>query len=76
MLVCTFPLKQVDDTMAVFHTHAVAVSLGGILAGVFAEPKLGRLFYLVDDWEHYVGFSMVFLMATPDLGSSNCVFDS
>ncbi|KAL4604678.1 hypothetical protein ACB092_10G207300 [Castanea dentata] len=49
-------LKQVDDTMAVFHTHAVAGSLGGILAGVFAEPKLGRLFYLVDDWEHYVGF--------------------
>ncbi|KAM4075549.1 hypothetical protein ACB094_10G178000 [Castanea mollissima] len=49
-------LKQVDDTMAVFPTHAVAESLGGILAGVFAEPKLGRLFYLVHDWEHYVGF--------------------
>ncbi|KAM4087454.1 hypothetical protein ACJW30_10G178700 [Castanea mollissima] len=47
-------LKQVDDTMAVFPTHAVAESLGGILAGVFAEPKLGRLFYLVHDWEHYV----------------------
>ncbi|KAK7818158.1 ammonium transporter 2 [Quercus suber] len=28
-------LKQVDDTMAVFHTHAVAGSLGGILAGWF-----------------------------------------
>ncbi|KAK4560234.1 hypothetical protein RGQ29_009132 [Quercus rubra] len=49
-------LKQVDDTMAVFHAHAVAGSLGGILAGVFAEPKLCRLFCLVDDWEHYVGF--------------------
>ena len=49
-------LKQVDETMAVFHAHAVAGSLGGILADVFAEPKLCRLFYLVDDWEHYVGF--------------------
>ncbi|RWR87953.1 Ammonium transporter [Cinnamomum micranthum f. kanehirae] len=38
-------LKQVDDTMAVFHTHAVAGTLGGILSGLFAEPKLNRLFY-------------------------------
>ncbi|KAJ0052839.1 hypothetical protein Pint_03231 [Pistacia integerrima] len=49
-------LKQVDDTMAVFHTHAVAGSLGGILTGLFANPKLCRLFYLVDDWQHYIGF--------------------
>ncbi|KAJ0111560.1 hypothetical protein Patl1_03277 [Pistacia atlantica] len=48
-------LKQVDDTMAVFHTHAVAGSLGGILTGLFANPKLCRLFYLVDDWQHYIG---------------------
>ncbi|XP_038717382.1 ammonium transporter 2 member 5-like isoform X2 [Tripterygium wilfordii] len=48
-------LKQIDDTMAVFHTHAVAGSLGGILAGFFAEPKLNRIFYSVDDWEHYIG---------------------
>ncbi|OVA00496.1 Ammonium transporter [Macleaya cordata] len=38
-------LQKVDDTMAVFHTHAVAGSLGGILTGLFAEPKLNRLFY-------------------------------
>lgn len=49
-------LKQVDDTMAVFHTHAVAGSLGGILTGLFAVPKLNRLFYMVDNWQHYIGF--------------------
>ncbi|KAG6774525.1 hypothetical protein POTOM_021880 [Populus tomentosa] len=48
-------LKQVDDTMAVFHTHAVAGSLGGIFAGFFANPKLNRIFYLVKDWQHYIG---------------------
>ena len=48
-------LKQVDDTMAVFHTHAVAGSLGGILTGLFAEPKLSRLFYHVDDGLHFTG---------------------
>ncbi|PON94991.1 Ammonium transporter [Trema orientale] len=48
-------LKQVDDTMAVFHTHAVAGSLGGILTGLFAEPKLSRLFYDTDDWQHFTG---------------------
>ncbi|PSS14590.1 Ammonium transporter 3 member like [Actinidia chinensis var. chinensis] len=48
-------LKQVDDTMAVFHTHAVAGTLGGILTGLFAEPRLTRIFYMVDNWEHYTG---------------------
>ncbi|PON54419.1 Ammonium transporter [Parasponia andersonii] len=48
-------LKQVDDTMAVFHTHAVAGSLGGILTGLFADPKLSRLFYDTDDWQHFTG---------------------
>lgn len=38
-------LKQVDDTMAIFHTHAVAGSLGGILTGLFAEPRLNRIFF-------------------------------
>ena len=32
--------QMVDDTLAVFHTHAVAGLLGGILTGVFAEPVL------------------------------------
>ncbi|OMO63604.1 Ammonium transporter [Corchorus olitorius] len=38
-------LQKVDDTMAVLHTHAVAGSLGGILSGLFAVPKLNVLFY-------------------------------
>ncbi|KAL6338567.1 hypothetical protein AAG906_021282 [Vitis piasezkii] len=50
-------LKQVDDTMAVFHTHAVAGSLGGILTGFFAEPNLCRIFYLVPDYKHYIGLA-------------------
>ncbi|XP_047318063.1 ammonium transporter 2 member 5-like [Impatiens glandulifera] len=38
-------LQKVDDTMAVFHTHAVAGSLGGILTGLFSNPRLSYLFY-------------------------------
>ncbi|XP_034684011.1 ammonium transporter 3 member 1-like [Vitis riparia] len=41
-------LQKVDDTMAVLHTHAIAGSLGGILTGLFASPKLNRLFYGYD----------------------------
>ncbi|KAJ1413888.1 Blood group Rhesus C/E/D polypeptide [Sesbania bispinosa] len=48
-------LKQIDDPMAVFHTHAIAGALGGILTGFFAVPKLCRLFYMVPDWEKYIG---------------------
>ena len=46
-------LQKVDDTMAVLHTHAIAGSLGGILTGLFAEPKLNSLFYGV--YNKYVG---------------------
>ncbi|XP_077252371.1 ammonium transporter 2 member 5-like [Tasmannia lanceolata] len=46
-------LQKVDDAMAVLHTHAVAGMLGGFLTGLFAEPKLNRLFYGVED--NYVG---------------------
>ncbi|KAI3876941.1 hypothetical protein MKX03_032486 [Papaver bracteatum] len=46
-------LQKVDDTMAVFHTHAIAGSLGGILTGLFAEPKLHRLFYTTE--AKYIG---------------------
>ncbi|KAG8389287.1 hypothetical protein BUALT_Bualt02G0213200 [Buddleja alternifolia] len=53
-------LKQVDDTMAVFHTHAVAGTLGGLCTGFFANPKLSRLFYLVDTWQHYIGLAYGF----------------
>ncbi|KAJ0987654.1 hypothetical protein J5N97_006010 [Dioscorea zingiberensis] len=37
-------LQQVDDTLAVFHTHAVAGLLGGVLTGLLAEPALCRRF--------------------------------
>ncbi|KAK9290025.1 hypothetical protein L1049_008188 [Liquidambar formosana] len=36
-------LQKVDDTLGVFHTHAVAGLLGGLLTGLFAEPVLCRL---------------------------------
>ncbi|KAL6284872.1 hypothetical protein ACE6H2_015801 [Prunus campanulata] len=37
-------LSAVDDTLGVFHTHAVAGFLGGVLTGLFAEPELCALF--------------------------------
>eukprot|EP00897_Mesotaenium_endlicherianum_P005910 jgi/Mesen1/5347/ME000267S04493 len=37
-------LKEVDDTLAVFHTHGVAGFLGGIMTGLFAVPELCALF--------------------------------
>lgn len=40
-------LQKIDDTLGVFHTHAVAGTLGGILTGLFAEPKLCSLFLVV-----------------------------
>nr|TKR71337.1 hypothetical protein D5086_0000302480 [Populus alba] len=40
-------LRLVDDPIAIFHTHAIAGGLGGILTGFFAVPKLCRLFYMV-----------------------------
>ncbi|KAI4378567.1 hypothetical protein MLD38_016026 [Melastoma candidum] len=49
--------KQVDDTTAIFHTHAVAGSLGAILTGFFAHPKLCHFFYQASEWELYVGLA-------------------
>lgn len=46
-------LKQVDDTLAVLHTHAVAGTLGGLLTGFFADPKLAHLFF--GDDPRYIG---------------------
>ncbi|KAK3411277.1 hypothetical protein EUGRSUZ_I00038 [Eucalyptus grandis] len=37
-------LQKIDDTLGVFHTHAVAGYMGGILTGIFAEPTLCSLF--------------------------------
>lgn len=59
-------LQKVDDTMAVFHTHAVAGCLGGILTGLFAEPKLNRLFFGKD--AQYVGFFYGLEMGKSHLG--------
>jgi ammonium transporter, Amt family len=36
-------LMKVDDTLAVFHTHAVAGLLGGVLTGLLATPELCAL---------------------------------
>ncbi|KAG9442833.1 hypothetical protein H6P81_018687 [Aristolochia fimbriata] len=41
--------QKVDDTLGVFHTHAVAGLLGGLLSGLFAHPRLIRLFYPNND---------------------------
>ncbi|XP_047946508.1 ammonium transporter 2 member 3-like [Salvia hispanica] len=38
-------LQKVDDTLGVFHTHAVAGLLGGLLSGLFAKPDLLAMFY-------------------------------
>ncbi|KAL8195627.1 hypothetical protein R6Q57_025597 [Mikania cordata] len=37
--------QNVDDTLGVFHTHAVAGLLGGLSSGMLAEPNLVNLFY-------------------------------
>lgn len=59
-------LQQVDDTMAVLHTHAIAGSLGGILTGLFAHPKLCMLFYT--DYLNYVGLFYGFHMGAVSKG--------
>lgn len=40
-------LQKVDDTLGIFHTHAVAGTLGGALTGLFAHPDLCSLFLAV-----------------------------
>jgi Amt family ammonium transporter len=42
-------LQHVDDTLGVFHTHAVAGFLGGATTGLFAEPVLCTLFVPVSN---------------------------
>ncbi|KAF3436236.1 hypothetical protein FNV43_RR23328 [Rhamnella rubrinervis] len=61
-------LKQVDDTMAVFHTHAVAGALGGILSGFFADPNLTRLFYLGGDSQRFIGLLYGFITGRTTAG--------
>lgn len=38
-------LQNVDDTLGVFHTHAVAGLLGGLLSGVLARTNLLKMMY-------------------------------
>ncbi|PON92957.1 Ammonium transporter [Trema orientale] len=59
-------LQTVDDTMAVLHTHAVAGTLGGILTGLFAEPKLDNMFY--GTYGRYVGLFYGFHMGDAKTG--------
>ncbi|KAL4650955.1 hypothetical protein ACB092_01G124400 [Castanea dentata] len=53
-------LQMVNDTMAVLHTHAIAGCPGGILTGLFAEPKLNNLFF--NSYGDYVGLFYGFEM--------------
>ncbi|KAL9247972.1 hypothetical protein vseg_021340 [Gypsophila vaccaria] len=41
------PMQAIDDTLGVFHTHAVAGLLGGLLTGFFAHPDLANMFLAV-----------------------------
>ncbi|KAL3814710.1 hypothetical protein ACJIZ3_015978 [Penstemon smallii] len=54
-------LRHVDDTFAILHTHAVAGCLGGVLTGIFAVPKLCRLFYNLSDSGTYIGLAYALL---------------
>ncbi|KAK4843402.1 hypothetical protein QYF36_007653 [Acer negundo] len=51
--------QSVDDTLAVFHTHAVAGVLGGVLSGILAKPNLLRMMYATSNYYSpglYYGF--------------------
>jgi ammonium transporter, Amt family len=38
------PFRNVDDTLGVIYTHGFAGLLGGLLTGVFADPKMAVLY--------------------------------
>ncbi len=50
-------LQKVDDTLGVFHTHAVAGFLGGSLTGLFAEPTLCNYFVTVTNEQGMIAHS-------------------
>ncbi|CAL9048709.1 unnamed protein product [Musa acuminata subsp. burmannicoides] len=52
-------LQKVDDTLGVFHTHAVAGFLGGVTTGIFAEPRLSGLFVAVTNSRGLIYGSLV-----------------
>ncbi|CAI9111011.1 OLC1v1011142C1 [Oldenlandia corymbosa var. corymbosa] len=45
--------QKVDDTLGVFHSHAVAGALGGLCSGIFGKPDLLKDFYGVDSGISY-----------------------
>ena len=60
-------LQKVDDTLAIFHTHAVAGLLGGALTGLFAEPTLCSLFLSVTNSKGaFYGSGMQFIKQIVD----------
>ncbi|KAL3728094.1 hypothetical protein ACJRO7_032788 [Eucalyptus globulus] len=61
-------LRQVDNPMSVFHTQAIPGTLGGVLTGFFAVPKLYRLFYMVPNWEKYGGLAYGLQDSTDNAG--------
>ncbi|XP_047312885.1 ammonium transporter 2 member 3-like [Impatiens glandulifera] len=52
--------QKVDDTLGVFHTHAVAGLLGGLLSGILAKPHLLKLFY--GDEAHIYGPGLLYAL--------------
>ncbi|KAJ0966928.1 hypothetical protein J5N97_023845 [Dioscorea zingiberensis] len=52
-------LQKVDDTLGVFHTHAVAGLLGGLLGGILAHPRLMRLQYGNEKNHHGLMYSFL-----------------
>ncbi|KAL7611289.1 hypothetical protein Lser_V15G12246 [Lactuca serriola] len=52
--------QRVDDTLGVFHTHAVAGVLGGLSSGMFAKPNLIRKFYKTEHSESQQGPGLLY----------------
>lgn len=51
--------QSVDDTLGVFHTHAVAGVLGGLLSGILAKPDLLKMYAITN--EHGSGLLYSFI---------------
>lgn len=49
--------QKVDDTLGVFHTHAVAGLLGGVLSGLLAKPDLLKKYYTGNQYKPGTAYS-------------------
>jgi len=58
--------QKVDDTLGAFHTHAVAGTLGGLLAGLLAHPRLVRLADYKYNIEHNQ-YGLIYSLGRPGL---------